>query len=171
MLQALNYTFDKKGQRMLHFKMNKREKRVALSILLVYLTTSIHHVYGAWLYETPWRNHIAYQGFSWLLLSYLIMLIYINWKKNFLAWVFVVFAGFFFVGAIGFFEGAYNHVLKNILYFGGLQVNRLHAMYPPPKYLLPNDWIFEISGVFTFFISLWCLKTMIEWIRNLKSNV
>ena len=144
---------------------------VCLSTLAVYLITSIHHVYGAWLYDTPWRTHIAYQGFTWLLVCYLIMVIYINWSKRLLVWAYIVVAGFFFVGAIGFFEGAYNHVLKNILYFGGLSEDTLHLMYPPPKYLLPNDWFFEISGVLTLFISLWCMRTMIEWVRASRSNI
>ncbi len=151
---------------MLHFKLNKRERRVCLSVLCVYLLTSAHHIYGAWLYDTPWRTHIAYQGFTWLLLSYLILWIFINWRKRILKWTFVVIAGFFFVGAIGFYEGAYNHVLKNLLYLGGLPVDTLHIMYPPPKYLLPNDWAFEISGVLTFFVSLWCLKEMIQWVKS-----
>lgn len=156
---------------MLHIKLNKQELQVSLSTLAVYLLTSIHHVYGAWLYDTTWRTHIAYQGFTWLLLSYAIMFVYINWRKRFLLWSYIAVAGFFFVGAIGFFEGAYNHVLKNMLYFGGLSVDKLHEMYPPPKYQLPNDWSFEISGVLTFFVSLWCLKTMINWVKASRSNV
>ncbi len=150
---------------MLHFKLNKKERWVCLSTIAVYLITSLHHVYGAWLYDTPWRMHIAYQGFTWLLLSFTIMFIYINWRKRFLIWGYIIIAGFFFVGAIGFFEGGYNHILKNLLYFGGMSVEALHKMYPPPKYLLPNDWSFEVSGVLTFFVSLWCLKTMITWVK------
>lgn len=140
-------------------------KAVALSVLVVYLTTSIHHVYGAWLYETPWRNHIATQGFSWLIVSYLILFAFAKWKKKVLMWLFILFAGFFFVGAIGFYEGGYNHVLKNILYFSGIDKGTLLEMYPPPKYELPNDWLFEISGVFTFVVCMWCLRTMVALVR------
>lgn len=84
-------------------------------------------------------------------------------------WAYTIFAGFFFVGAIGLFEGAYNHVLKNILYFGGFSLDTLHKMYPLPKYQLLNDWIFEILGVMTLFVSLWCLKTMIDWMKGIDS--
>ena len=146
--------------------LNSKDRNVCLSVLAVYLITSAHHVYGAWLYATPWRNHIAYQGFTWLLLSYLIMLIFLFWRKRFLMWVFNVFAGFFFIGAIGFYEGFYNHVLKNILYFSGLNVETLHRMYPPPKYLLPNDLLFEITGILTFGIGLWCLDTTVKWMKR-----
>lgn len=151
--------------------MNLRNKsiiNVSLSILAVYVTTSAHHLYGAWLYETPWRNHIAYQGFTWLIVSYLILLPTLKWSFTWIKWIFVLFAGFFFVGAIGFYEGFYNHVLKNILYFGGVERGVLLRMYPPPKYELPDDFLFELSGVFTFFVSLWCLSTMIKFLRKTK---
>ncbi len=151
---------------MLQITFTLRDRKVSLAVLLVYLMTSLHHVYGAWLYDTPWRNHIAYQGFTWLLVSYAIMLVYVRWRKRLFMWLFVLFAGFFFIGAIGLYEGAYNHLLKNILYFGGLDVATLHKMYPPPKYLLPNDWLFEITGVLTFAVSLWCLVMMVRWVRQ-----
>lgn len=147
-------------------KIDNTQKKVALSILAVYLTTSIHHVYGAWLYETPWRNHIAYQGFTWLLISYVILLIHVKWRFKVIAWIFALFAGFFFVGAIGFYEGLYNHVVKNILYFVGTDTDVLHTMYPPPKYELPNDFLFETSGVLTFVVCMWCLKTMIRLLKS-----
>lgn len=159
-----------KVSKMLRLKFKNSEKKVAITIMVVYLITSIHHVYGAWLYETPWRNHIATQGATWLIISYIILLAYVKWNKKLIMCVFVVFAGFFFVGAIGFYEGAYNHVLKNILYFAGMSEDVLHQMYPPPKYELPNDWLFEISGVLTFFVCLWCLKSMIVLVREGYKN-
>ncbi|WP_420578193.1 hypothetical protein [Ekhidna sp.] len=140
--------------------------RVALSILMVYLITSLHHVYGAWLYETPWRNHIAYQGFTWLILSYIILIIYWKWGKVWLKWTFVIVAGFFFVLAIGVYEGLYNHLLKNLLYFAGVGETILQSMYPPPKYELPNDLLFEVTGVLTFIVCLWCFKTMISFLKR-----
>ena len=147
-------------------KIEKKEWGVAASTLAVYLTTSIHHVYGAWLYETTWRNHIAYQGFTWLLVSYGILLLAIRFKRKWIKWAFIIFAGFFFVGAIGLYEGLYNHVLKNILYFIGMDENMLLNMYPPPKYELPNDWLFELSGIITCVIAYWCLLTMIRYLKK-----
>ena len=144
----------------------KSTKRVSLSILLVYLTTSIHHVYGAWLYNTPWRNHIAYQGFTWLMISYFILLFTLKWYRSWIKWLFVLFAGFFFVGAIGLYEGFYNHILKNVCYYLSMREEVLLRMYPPPKYELPNDLLFEVSGILTFFVCFWCFKTMIRFIQD-----
>ncbi|MEO9484780.1 MAG: hypothetical protein ABJG47_15075 [Ekhidna sp.] len=147
-------------------KFKKSQKNVAVTILCVYLMTSIHHVYGALLYETPWRYHIAYQGFTWLILSYLILVVSVRWERQFIKWIFVVFAGFFFVGAIGLYEGLYNHVLKNVLYYLNFDSDLLVAMYPPPKYELPNDFLFEVSGILTLVVSAWCLKTMIVYLKK-----
>ncbi len=144
--------------------------KVSLSILAVYLTTSIHHVYGAWLYSTPWRNHIAYQGLTWLLISYGILLLTIRWNRQWIKWLFVLFSGFFFIGAIGLYEGFYNHVVKNMLYFIGFGESLLLKMYPPPKYELPNDLTFELSGVFTFIVCVWCYRTMVDFIKASEVN-
>ena len=47
---------------------------------------------------------------------------------------------------IGMFEGLYNHVVKNLLYFGGASTG-LTRVFPPPTYEMPNDVFFEITGV------------------------
>ena len=51
------------------------------------------------------------------------------------------------VAAIGLFEGAYNHVLKDALYLAGASTSLMIRMFPPPAYELPNDAFFEITGV------------------------
>lgn len=147
-------------------RITQQTTRVALACAAVYATTALHHVYGAWLYATPWRNHIAYQGFTWLIISLAILGAAIFWKSRVLKWIFVLFAGFFFVGAIGFYEGLYNHLLKNLLYFAGMDLSTLHWMYPPPKYELPNDLLFEVSGVLTLAICMWCLREMIRFLKR-----
>lgn len=151
--------------------MKKHRKAVlsGIALLAVYLTTSIHHVYGAVLYDTPWRTHIAYQGASWLMGSYVLLLICVKWKKIWLRWIYAIVSGFFFVLAIGLYEGLYNHVLKNILYFVGVANATLMKMYPPPKYELPNDVLFEITGVFTFVVSMWCAIKMKDYLME-KGN-
>jgi hypothetical protein len=48
---------------------------------------------------------------------------------------------------IGTFEGLYNHVVKNVLYFGGASSALMTRLFPPPTYELPNDLFFEITGL------------------------
>lgn len=49
--------------------------------------------------------------------------------------------------AIGLFEGAYNHLLKNVLFFAHAPESLLLRLFPPPIYELPNNVAFELSGV------------------------
>ena len=58
------------------------------------------------------------------------------------------------VGLIGFFEGGYNHGVKNVLYFGGLPRATLDQLFPPPRYEMPNDLWFEVTGILQFFLGL-----------------
>src|ERR1043165_6564407 len=82
-----------------------------------YVLTALHHAYGAWVYKTPWRMHIVYHGLIILLVTGAFLLLY-EWriKKVFLV-LYLTTAGLFFGGLIGLYEGLYNHLLKNILFF------------------------------------------------------
>lgn len=35
-------------------------RRTVLGSIAVLLLTTVHHVYGAYIYDTPWRNHVAH---------------------------------------------------------------------------------------------------------------
>src|SRR5690606_21249287 len=41
---------------------------------------------------------------------------------------------------IGIFEGMYNHVAKNVLYFSELNDSTMTRLFPPPTYVMPNDF-------------------------------
>lgn len=150
--------------------MQKPVRDAIISTVSVYLTTSLHHAYGAWIYDTPWRNHIITQGGFWLILSLAFLAVYQIWKKKAVAWIFVVFAGFFFVGAIGLYEGLYNHLLKNILFFAGISQETMQVLFPPPTYEMPNDVLFEATGMLTLVISLWCGFTFFRFIKSIRNE-
>ena len=124
--------------------------RLVLSISCTYLITAIHHSYGAWLYQTPWRNHMVSQGAVWLIVCLIFLIVNKYWNQKWAFWVFLPLSFFFFFGALGLYEGLYNHVLKNILHYGELPESMLLRLYPPPKYELPNDFLFELTGILTF---------------------
>jgi hypothetical protein len=113
--------------------------------------TAVHHVYGAILYDTPWRHHAAVVG---AIASALLWVAHRAYTRNptgirgrvGLA-AFVVVTGLVAVLAIGAFEGLYNHVIKNVTYFGGLPLELHRELFPPPTYELPNDVLFEVSGI------------------------
>src|SRR5262249_61137272 len=58
------------------------------------------------------------------------------------------------VAGIGLFEGGYNHLVKNVLFFGGASRATLDQLFPPPAYEMPNDLWFEVTGVLQFFVGL-----------------
>jgi hypothetical protein len=114
----------------------------------VLLLTGVHHAYGAYVYQTPWRYHV-------LLLSVPTMLV-ILWSHRRLGQrpgdagarlLLVLVTLVVPVLGIGAFEGFYNHLLKDVLYFGGTSQALLNRLFPPPTYEMPNDAVFEITGV------------------------
>jgi peroxiredoxin len=111
--------------------------RVVLSAVALLLLTDVHHVYGARVYQTPWRYHV-------LLLSVPAMVaILLSRRRLTLVLVTLVVP----VLGIGAFEGFYNHLVKDVLYFHGASPALLTRLFPPPTYEMPNDAFFEITGV------------------------
>lgn len=112
--------------------------------------TSIHHAYGAYIYNTPWRLHI-------LMLSIPVILVTIllhrrlqkkeDNRRSVIFWIYWIITLVPSMMFIGLFEGMYNHFLKNVLFFGGLPHNIILQLFPPPTYELPNDLLFELTGV------------------------
>jgi hypothetical protein len=125
--------------------------RVTSCALAVLLLTTIHHVYGAYVYHTPWRLHVTFiSGFAATAIvgSLLVLRRHTGAVVRLIAfWVFVGVTLVIPVAAIGLFEGGYNHALKDALYFAGASTSLMTRMFPPPTYELPNDAFFEITGV------------------------
>ncbi len=117
-------------------------------------TTFVHHVYGGIKYYTPKVNRLKIAGL--IVATYLVTLLLqkaslhadwlVGWYKGFiLVW---------WVGGLGLFEGGYNHLLKVTLWLLRLKPAKLQKLFPPDEYVLPNDFIFEASGIVTFLIAV-----------------
>jgi hypothetical protein len=125
--------------------------RAAVSAYAVLLLTSVHHVYGAVIYDTPWRLHAVYISAVAALVIAAVHALQ-RWFEGRQAgrvarWLLAAVIAAVPVAMIGAVEGAYNHVAKNALYFGGASLDTLHRLFPPPTYELPNDAVFEITGM------------------------
>ena len=133
---------------MSHFALTteKLAMSVARSATGVLLLTSVHHAYGAYLYDTPWRLRVV--PFSILAASGIIgsALALRRWSGRIAFWALTVLTLVIPIGLIGLFEGAYNHVIKNVVYFAGAS-SLLHMLFPPSMYELPNSLFFEMTGV------------------------
>lgn len=129
----------------------------AASALFAIFLTAVHHVYGAAIYETPWRLHIVYVGIP--IAALIAASIYVNRRypgavlSTAAAWAAAMAIAGFPILTIGIFEGGYNHLLKNLLYFSGM-TELVATLFPAPIYELPNDLFFEVTGVAQLFAGL-----------------
>jgi hypothetical protein len=132
--------------------------RVVQASLAALFLTAVHHVYGAYVYGTPWRTHVAFVSVvaaAALVGSFAVLrrppgTVAGEIALSILAVVTLAIP----VVGIGLFEGAYNHALKNALYFGGASLQTLSRLFPPPAYELPNDVFFEVTGVLQLFLGV-----------------
>jgi hypothetical protein len=144
--------------------MSNREKLKTVSIragftsAIVLILTAIHHAYGAVVYNTPWRLHVVPPAIittiaiaTFLYLTNRCFETFLGQASFYLAISLIVLVP---IGFFGGFEGAYNHVLKNIFYFSGAGESVMQKLFPPPMYELPNNLFFETTGVLTFFAAL-----------------
>jgi hypothetical protein len=125
--------------------------RTALTHAAVLSLTGVHHWYGAVRFDTPWRTHVVHVA-VWLgvAIGLLLGAAWLTRGRHLERWVtlaLVILSVLSCVAWLGLYEGGYNHVLKNVLYFGGLSAEAFRQAFPPPTYGPPEDWIFELTGV------------------------
>ncbi len=133
--------------------------KTLLSAISLLVLTIIHHIYGAAIYATPWRHHVALIALPVILILIFTYGIY-RWNpSSFVSrismWIFIALTFLIPVGWIGLFEGGYNHVIKNALFFAKVPQSILEQLFPPPTYELPNDLWFEITGSLQFFVGFY----------------
>jgi hypothetical protein len=126
-------------------------RRALASSVAVFTLTSIHHSYGAYVYDTPWRLHaVMVSGAVTLLMAGLLRLSEFSGappRANATTYAFVVVGLLVMFVGFGMFEGGYNHLVKDILYFSNVSPELMRQLYPAGRYELPNDSFFEITGV------------------------
>jgi hypothetical protein len=57
------------------------------------------------------------------------------------------------VAMIGIYEGGYNHLFKNLVFFIRGEAEAL-ALFPPPLYEMLRNFVFEATGVVQFPLSI-----------------
>jgi hypothetical protein len=117
----------------------------------VLLLTVVHHVYGAWLYATPWRLHVvgvaAVAGAAIVGASAAFVASRGRRFEPLALAVFTLLTVVIPISGFGIFEGLYNHVLKIVLFLVGTRSEVMDRLFPAPTYSMPNDLFFEASGV------------------------
>ncbi len=136
--------------------------------------TVVHHLYGARIYKAPFRRHVASGMLPVLLVLVLAHEVQRRRPSTRLGRVslrlLMVVTLVVPVGLIGLFEGGYNHLVKNVLYFTGASRALLRRLYPPPAYEMPNDFLFEATGVLQFFAGLYAGGCLVRLWREDHRN-
>jgi hypothetical protein len=121
--------------------------------------TTIHHFYGAYIYDEPIRLHAAIIAIPVIIV---LLATYFGQDRaqdtastKRLRAIFIGVTFLFPIAAIGIYEGGYNHVIKDVLFFSGVPTQFLDRMYPS-VYQLPDDFLFEFTGVAQFFTGVAC---------------
>ncbi|WP_437723800.1 hypothetical protein [Sorangium sp. So ce861] len=126
-------------------------RRAALAGVAVMAATTAHHAIGAVVYGTPWRLHIAFLSVPTAAVILGALALHRrragapSGRAAFVVLVAVL--ALVPIAWIGAYEGVYNHVLKNALYFLAPGSPVLARMFPPPMYEVPDNALFEITGV------------------------
>lgn len=137
----------------------KNLKRLIFWSAATIVMTVIHHFYGAIVYDEPFRMHVAVFAIPVFVILISSYVAYLKAEdtglRKFSLLLLLGTSLLFSVVAIGLYEGGFNHAVKNILYFGGVSVATLDRIYPS-IYELPNDILFETTGVMQLVTGLLC---------------
>ena len=153
----------------LSLPMQSMPRAAALLGLSELVLTSIHHAYGAYLYDTPWRYQVVVFALVMALgisgLSFAAHRHEAEPMGRPLLWLNMATILIVPVLVIGLIEGGYNHFVKDIVYLAG-DTALFHRMFPVPPYEAPGDWFFEVTGVAQFALGLWAGLSAIKALRS-----
>jgi hypothetical protein len=151
---------------MLNYAHARLVLRATVPALAVLVVTTVHHVYGAALFETPWRLHVAYVSVPIALLVVVCARLGRIARESRIrctaSVLYFLLTGFFAVALIGVYEGGFNHLLPNLQYILGYEGLR-EGLYEPPDNLL-----FQITGIAQFAIALLAGVRLWQLLRVLR---
>ncbi len=126
-------------------------KRAFAAGAAVLIVTIVHHVYGAIHYGTPERYHAVVIAVVTLAVMLAGWGSHQRWEGRpagtvgwWVLWVTIAAVPVFLFGVV---EGLYNHLVKVALWSMGLPEETMRRFYPDSTYELPNNVLFEVTGV------------------------
>jgi hypothetical protein len=137
---------------------------LALAAVQTLLTIG-HFVYGARLYDDPSRQHVVLPAVGLLAAALVLGGVYL-WRPNRWAlWLFGVEVAIVDVGLFGGFHGGFNHVLKDLFFHFGTDPERIAQLFDSPDFALPDDLLFEATGIAGFLVALIIAVLLVSLIR------
>jgi len=144
--------------------------RFFLATMALLGVTIFHHFYGSIIYPLVFR---AYAAVFFIPVALLEWFLYQRYRravdkkrKRSYSVLFQLLAGIIPLLLVGLFEGGYNHFLKDVLFFSGVDPAVLLKMFPPPAYEMPDNFIFEFTGVLQFVVAIAGLLYLIRHHRK-----
>lgn len=146
---------------------DRQRSKVTLYSILLMALTSAHHLYGAMIYHTPWRMHVLFLSVP-VIIATLVLNQMLNQpgSRRWVLWLYWIITLSASVLLIGIFEGIYNHILKNILFFSGFPAGSMAKLYPGGTYEMPDDFLFEFTGVTQGMVAIPLIMHFIKLTRN-----
>lgn len=142
------------------------------------VTTSVHHIYGAYIYDTPERLHVLAISIPVMVLTYFFDGYFRKKAPPHKKIMVLLYAMVILVPSlllIGVLEGVYNHILKNILFFSNVPedtiINSFYYFYDDKStemIEMPNDAIFELTGIAQ---GLLVIPLAIQFIRYISAQL
>src|SRR5262245_42799407 len=112
-----------------------------------------HFLHGAHVYDDPSRGHVVAPALAFLVLAAALISVF-AWRPRASAyWLLAVGIGVPFVGVFGLYHGAFSHGLKLLLFASGISPAQLLQLFDSPDFAMPNDLVFELTGLLTFVAS------------------
>jgi hypothetical protein len=145
---------------------------VAKALLRLVIATGVesaivigHFVYGARLYDDPYRAHPVTPVL--VALALVVALAIAFWRKGWSTalWLLAATVGLPFIAMFGAYHGGFSHVIKLVMYATGTSPERLQEIFDSPDFAVPNDFAFEASGVLCFLaaaVVAWALVRLLR---------
>ncbi len=145
-------------------------RRATLGLLLaVAVETALtigHFAHGAGVYQDPARLHVVLPALGFLLLAGALAGLYLWRPGRWTLWPLVVEVAVVFVFVFGAYHGAFSHALKDLLYFAGTGAERLAEIFDSPDFAVPDDLVFELTGIATAIAATWVGVRLVKLVRG-----
>jgi hypothetical protein len=125
-----------------------------------------HFVHGAHVYEDPSRYHVVLPTVVALVGSFLVGGHLMRRPSRAALWGFAIVIAVPFVGLFGLYHGGFNHTLKLAMYTAGTPPERLEELFDSPDFAVPNDVVFEVTGVSTLVVAVVVAWMLVRLVRT-----
>jgi hypothetical protein len=124
-----------------------------------------HALYGVHRYENSALYHLVPVSLVWLVLAMVLAGVYVRRPGPVKRWLLVAFVGLPYAGIFGVLHGAIGHTLKLVFFAAGMSPDRLAQVFDLGDFVVPDDAIFETTGVATFVAGLFVAYALLRFVH------